>query len=51
MERLKAILKIRANGLKYNYEFLAIFIIIKDNKLVKLIKHVYQMDKCVTRIL
>ena len=41
MERFKAILKVRANGLEYNYKLLAILAIIKDNKLAKLIKHAY----------
>ena len=51
MEKPKAILKVGANELKYNHELFATFIIIKDNKFIKLIKYVYQINKCAIRIL
>ena len=51
IERLKAILKVKANELKYNYEFLVIFIIIENNNLIKLIKYIYQINKCATKVL
>jgi len=50
-ERLRVILKIGANELKYNHKLFAILAVIKNNKLVKLIKHAYQTNKCATRIL
>lgn len=51
MERPKAILKVGANGLEYNYELLATLIIIEDDNLIKLIKYAYQTNEYVTKIL
>ena len=50
-EKFKVIFKIKANELKYNYKFLIIFIIIKNNNLIKLIKYIYQINKYIIRVL
>lgn len=51
MEKFKAILKVKANKLKYNYKLFITFVIMEDDKLVKLIKNAYQTDECVMKIL